>query len=423
MTITGDRRTSTPPAGPPVGSGALRGGADQDDHLGRRGFLRGLGLGVGTVAVVGAAGLTWRSVDGGVFATGTGPAYAAGRAACAAGRAAGTDPMGLVRSAVLAANAHNAQPWLFTVTRRRIDVFADHTRSLGAVDPLLREMDISLGCALENLALAAPPHGFAATVSLLPDPGDTTHVARVDLVTEQRPTSPLFGAVETRHTDRGAYDTSRPVTQQELDELSALLDDPGTDLVWFTGDARRQSFSDLTTRATQAFIADPQQATDDAAWYRSSWRQTQDRKDGITIDPSGKSPLVRALAKMIPVSRAQNNAGWLSGTRDPQLPTAGAFGALVVSDPLDVAQRLRVGRIWQRLHLSATVAGLAVQPLCQIPERIDRERSAGLAPEFTTAMSALLPAGSHPLMTFRMGHPTGTALRSPRRPATDVLKT
>src|ERR1035437_1281513 len=43
----------------------------------RRKFLRIVGLGVGTLAVTGAGGLTWRAADGGVFATGTGPAYAA----------------------------------------------------------------------------------------------------------------------------------------------------------------------------------------------------------------------------------------------------------------------------------------------------------------------------------------------------------
>ena len=36
-------------------------------------------------------------------------------------------------------------------------------------------------------------------------------------------------------------------------------------------------------------------------------------------------------------------------------------------------------------------------------------------------MAALLPTGQHPLMTFRIGHPTATALRSPRRPADDVV--
>jgi hypothetical protein len=94
-----------------------------------------------------------------------------------------------------------------------------------------------------------------------------------------------------------------------------------------------------------------------------------------------------------------------------------------VRDPLDPIQRLSVGRIWQRIHLSATANGLAMQPLCQIPERIDRERSAGLPGDFTTAMSMMLPAGWHPIMTFRIGHPTGDALPSPRRPATDVVLT
>jgi hypothetical protein len=45
--------------------------------MGRRRFLHVLGLGAGTLAVTGATGLTWKAVDGGVFATGTGAAYAA----------------------------------------------------------------------------------------------------------------------------------------------------------------------------------------------------------------------------------------------------------------------------------------------------------------------------------------------------------
>jgi hypothetical protein len=36
-------------------------------------------------------------------------------------------------------------------------------------------------------------------------------------------------------------------------------------------------------------------------------------------------------------------------------------------------------------------------------------------------MATLLPTGQHPLMTFRIGHPTATALRSPRRPADHAL--
>jgi nitroreductase len=383
----------------------------------RRSFLKIAGVGAGTLVIAGAGGLTWRAVDAGVFATGTGPAYAAWDESSPSGRGA----MGMVSAAVLAANAHNAQPWHFRVAPDRVDLFADTTRNLGAMDPLGREMQISLGCALENLALAGPANGLAPTVRLLPDPADATHIARVDLVPARQPRSPLFAAIPKRHTSRGDYDTTRPVSQRERDALGELIDIPAIELLWFTEAADKRRFGDLTTRATEAIIADPQQAADDFAWYRTDWHEIQAKKDGITIDPSGKSLIIRDLAKVLPVSRQQNNDGWLSGTRDTQIPTAAAFGAFVVRDPLDPTARLQVGRSWQRIQLSATVSGLGMQPLCQIPERIDRERSAGLAPDFTTAMAAMLPSGRHAIMTFRIGHPAGEALRSPRRPAGEVV--
>jgi len=363
----------------------------------RRRFLKLAGLGAGTIALAGVGGLTWRAVDGGVFATGTGPAYAAWGQAGTAGQGS----VGLVRAAVLAANAHNAQPWRFRVGPDRIDLFADTSRSIGTMDPLGREMQISLGCAIENLALAGPPNGKAPTVTLLPDPSDRTHIARVDLVPTQRSVSALFAAIPVRHTNRAAYDTRRSVADGQLDALGSLIDTPDVELVWFKKTAAKLAFGDLTTRATARIIADPRQAADDFAWYRTDWDEIQAKKDGITIDPSGQSTLIRSLAKVLPVSQKQNNDGWLSGTRDSQVPTAAAFGALLVRDPLDPILRLRVGRIWQRLHLSATVNGLGMQPLCQIPERIDRERSAGLPADFTSAMAAMLPARSHAIMTPR----------------------
>ena len=333
----------------------------------------------------------------------------------------GQGSLGLVCAAVLAANAHNAQPWRFRVTTERIDLFADTSRNIGAMDPLRREMDISLGCAIENLVLAGPPNGLAPTVSLLPSAADPTHIARVDLDPINPSASQLFAAIQPRHTNRGAYDGRRPVSCEQLNALSGLVDAPDTQLVWFTSVEEKKGFGDLTIRATEAIIADPQQAADDFAWYRTNWDEIQARKDGITIDPSGQSPLIRALAKIVPVSRKQNNDGWLRGTRQTQIPTAAAFGAVLVRDPLDPVQRVGVGRIWQRMHLWATADGLAMQPLCQIPERVDRERTAGLPGDFTTAMAAILPAGWHPIMTFRTGNPSSDALRSPRRPARDVV--
>lgn len=385
--------------------------------ISRRRLLRALGLGTGAVAATGTGVLAWSAVDGGVFATGTGSAYTAWDS----WDPQGTGAQGLVAAAVLAANAHNTQPWLFQVAPDRIDLFADPTRTIGAMDPLRREMHLSLGCALENLALAAPPRGLAPTVTLFPDPADQTCVARVDLVPTPAVASRLVPAIAARHTNRARYDTSRPVGRTDLDGLASLVDGDAT-LIWLVTDPQRAAFGDLTVRATRAIIADPQQAAADFAWYRMDWHELQAHQDGITIDASGQSELIRAASKVLPVSRAQNHDGWLRSTTKTQVPTAAAFGVLTVPDPVDPRAYLAAGRCWQRVQLAATLRGLATQPLCQVLERGDRERSAGLPQRFTTDLSDLLPAGRQAVLTFRIGHPTAAALRSPRRAAAKVLR-
>jgi hypothetical protein len=187
--------------------------------MSRRSFLKRVGVGGGAIAVVGGGGLAWRVVDQGVLAPGTGPAYEAWRA-----KLTGDGALSLVRAAILAANAHDTQPWRFALTADRIDLFADRSRTIGAVDPLGRELELSLGCALENLVLAAPPNGYAASVEVLTDRANPDHVARVELAPGTAPISALFEAIPRRHTDRGAYDTTKSDEGGVLEELSAQAD-------------------------------------------------------------------------------------------------------------------------------------------------------------------------------------------------------
>jgi hypothetical protein len=368
------------------------------------------------VLIVG--GVIGRAADQGVFSTNTGPAYDAWRT----WDLPGGDNLDLVRAAILAANAHDSQPWVFRLAPSRIDLYADTARHLGSIDRLLREMHLSLGCALENLLLAAGARGLSPALTLQPDAANATHLARVDLSPGQSNMSPLYAAIPRRHTDRGPYDTNRPVAAQTLAAMAALIDEPDIGVVWFTSDVDKKTFADLTVSATEAFIADAQQAADDFAWYRNDWHQLQAAKDGITVDASGISPLVRAVAKIAPVSREQDDQGWLDNTRNIQVATAAAFGTLVARDKHDLVQRIKAGRIWQRMHLWATTQGLAVQPLNQVVERAERERAAGFEPEFARALAALVPdPDREALMPFRIGYPTAEALASPRRPAEEVI--
>ena len=65
----------------------------------------------------------------------------------------------LIRYATLAASGHNTQPWRFRIGAGRIDILPDFSRRTPVVDPDDHHIFVSLGCAAENLALAAAARG------------------------------------------------------------------------------------------------------------------------------------------------------------------------------------------------------------------------------------------------------------------------
>jgi hypothetical protein len=398
-TRTGRRRSEPPSAAP----------------TSRRGFLTLTGGALLSVAAGTAVAGDLYASRRGVFASGTGPAYAPWP-----DWEKGAAPLRLVRAAILAANAHNAQAWRFVVSRTRIAVYDDTTRGLGTVDPYRREMHLSAGCAIENLALAARAVGMAPAVALAPD-GPSGLLATVDLRPGSNaapgPGSDLYRAIPHRHTDRGPYQVDRSLPADIPRAMDALVEDPDVQLLWLLDSAQRKQFSTLTVEATQAFIDDRKQSEDDYAWYRGTAGQVRAHRDGVTVDASGLSPVLRSMGKLAPASRSSNDSYWLAGTRDRQLPTASGFAIVLVRDTADLAQRLAAGRLYQRLHLWATSRALAMQPLNQVVERAERERSTTGTGLIGSGLTALMADPTwQPVMPFRdrLPHRHCLAQSSPR---------
>jgi hypothetical protein len=330
--------------------------------------------------------------------------------------------MSLVAAAILAASAHNTQPWAFVVQSDRIDLLADRRRTMGTMDPMGRELLISLGCALENLVLAARAHGLAATVALQPDTSNPGHVASVGLLTADPDVSPLYVAIPDRHTNRGAYDASRTIPPHVLDEMSRLAGESNATLTWLTAEDERGRFGQMTVDATAAILADSDQARDDFAWYRQDWHDIEQRRDGITMDSAGLGEPARIALRLLPASgQEQMQSGWLDATRERHVPTAAAYGLVHVRRRRDPAQLLEAGRLLQRVHLHATTRGLALQPLNQAFERADREASTA-GHEFTDRIRAISMPGREIVTAFRVGHPTAAASPSPRRAVRTVVR-
>jgi nitroreductase len=114
----------------------------------------------------------------------------------------------VIRAAVAAPSVQNSQPWHFSSRPGAIRLHADPRRGLPQADPAGREMVISCGAALFNIRLAMRHLGFAAGVTLLPDPSCP------DLLAEVRwgsftPPAPgeeaLYRSIPLRHTHRGPF--------------------------------------------------------------------------------------------------------------------------------------------------------------------------------------------------------------------------
>jgi len=124
--------------------------------------------------------------------------------------------------AILAPSSHNTQPWEFRVEGDRIDVFLDCDGWLKVADDDQRQLHISVGCALENLLVAAEHFGCRCTTSYLPDPDDPSLASTVVFENDGEP-SPfrppeLFDAITLRHTNHHAY-KDRPVPADVLERL------------------------------------------------------------------------------------------------------------------------------------------------------------------------------------------------------------
>ena len=399
------------PGGPPT----TRVPAGAADVVSRRSLLKGIGAGLLTVVVAGTGVVVVRGAANRVLDYGGGHAYDPWR-----DWERHTGSLGLVSAAILAANPHNTQPWIFHVSDAEVVLTADPSRNSGALDPLGREQQVGFGCALENLALASGPRGRTATIAVLPT-ADPDHIATVAVTgsgTGSSPPTDLYRAIGDRRSDRGPYGAD-PVAAADLAGLSALVGPgSGVELQWLSTAGQRAATGALMIDAATAIVADHGQSVDGFAWFRSTEAAIQTHRDGLTDwGQDLGDPITSAAVLLPPSSRTAGDQFWLTQTKTVHTRTAAAYGVLTVVDPADPRTRIEGGRVLQRLHLAATAQGLAFQHMNQVTERIDREASLGRAPTFAPRFDALLGSpGRLPLASFRIGHPVRAARRSPRRP-------
>jgi nitroreductase len=361
---------------------------------------RNLLIGAGTLAVcgVGASVLGRRRM-------GSMDEYNAAVAASRAALSQRPSLRELIHYATLAASGHNTQPWRFRVSEGQVDILPDFARRTPAVDPDDHHLFASLGCAAENLVIAARASGRETNVLF-----DPAHAGTVQCVFERtaaNDTSALLDAIALRQSTRADFD-GKAVSAAELRILAAAAATEGVDVVLITDRSEMDRVSELVVSGNNAQMADPAFVRELKAWLRFSPRQALEKADGLfsaTTDnpalPTWLGPLMFDMAFKVETE----NAKYARQIRS----SAGVAVFLGARD--DKAHWVRAGQACQRFALQATALGLKHAFVNQ-PVEVAR-----LRPDLAALVGL---AGRRPDIVMRFGY--GAALPySARRPVEAVL--
>ena len=372
----------------------------------RRGFVRVLG----STAVIAAA------------VPGLAGCAAVPDAATEPWRIAGRDPdprRRLVSWAILAPNPHNLQPWLVELPPDgSIVLRQDPTRTLPMTDPPQRQLTIGHGAFLELLTLAAAAEGLRATVEPFPagEPGadalDARPVARVRLAPGGVAPDPLFARVGARTTWKAPF-APTPVTADALAALVAAATRPGVVATGTQDPAQVAALADVMVRAWDIEQRTPRTWKESVDLTRVGATEIARHRDDISL--GGTLMEVLRLAGQATPGKAMDptSAYFASGLKRVRdwVPTTGTWIWLTTGARGRVPQ-LEAGRAFVRLQLAAASLGLVTQPPSQVLQEYPEMRA--LQREFEARVGQR--DGEKVQMLVRVGHPTGAATRSPRRP-------
>ncbi len=309
---------------------------------------------------------------------------------------------------VRAPSIHNTQPWRWVYRPGVLELYADRSRQLPALDPDGRSMVLSCGAALELARIGFAAAGWLTEVDRLPDRGRPDLLARiraVDRILVDGPVVERAEAAERRHTERRPF-RPEPVPEDAVRRLLTVVTDAG---VYAYAVERADEKIDLAvvfSWADGVEMSDPAYRAELAHWTRSG-----SAADGV---PAAAVPHVPAGSpRHADVSLRDFEAGITGGQELTETIDERPVYVVLFTTGDDRTARLRAGEAYARISVEAERLGLASSAMTQAVD----------LPAVRERFRTLMNWPDHPQMVLRVGYPQPGPTPSPtgRRALTAVL--
>lgn len=258
----------------------------------------------------------------------------------------------LVRFATLAPNSHNTQPWKFRLGADTIDILPDFSRRTPAVDPDDHHIFVTLGCAAENLLIAANASGRPAEITVEAREPDTS--IRTSLGRGRANEKELCNAIPARQSTRSEYD-GRELAADDLAQLARAALMPGVQAIFLTERQKLEAVLEFIVAANTAQLDDAAFVRELKSWIRFNRGSALERGDGLFAKCSGNPELPTWAGSFIfdrIFTKEAENKKYVTHMRS----SAGVV--VFVAESGGPEGWIQVGRSFERFALQATILGI-----------------------------------------------------------------
>jgi len=310
----------------------------------------------------------------------------------------------LISFAVCAPSGHNSQPWKFQVKNNEIIIIPDFTKHLAVVDSTDRELFISLGCALENLQIAALHYGYSSNYVYENEKIIVTFEKKED---NSNSDDTLFSAIEKRHTHRGNF-SGEIISEKQLPSIENS--ENASVLVFDSKSKETKIIREKIVEGNKIQMSDDDFRNELVSWMRFNKGHIEETHNGLCYNvlgfPATPTFMGKMIIKMFLKPDAQNKT-------DEEINASASHFCLFTIKENTIQNYIELGKLLEQYLLKITSLDLSYsfsnQP-CEIPELSEKLKNE-------------LNINDYPAVIIRLGYGKKPKNFSPREtPEIEILE-
>lgn len=303
-------------------------------------------------------------------------------------KAQNTDYTDMIKYAAKAPSGHNTQPWLFKINDNSIEIHPNMEKALPVVDSDNRELFISLGCATENLRIAASEKGYKSDISVSPQ-GIITVYLEKDYQTNK---NTLFDQIHLRQTNRSVYN-HKIIADDTISILNNINIEKDVSIHFYkNGTPDYDTITSYIVNGNIIQMRDKAFKDELKSWMRFNKKHQNETSDGLSYAVFGAPNLPGFIAKPI-ISKAINAKSQNKG--DIKKIKSSSHFILITCKENTIENWIYAGIVLERISLEMTRLNI-IHAYCNQPNEIQ-----GLSKQMSVSLNL---NNEIPVLLLRAGY-------------------